>query len=73
MNFVKDVLVPKAQHMAQENGLRLGQVITHPSEPITCELQIIHDDGTVIIGWAPKGIKHRVPTSECFNPNDCFR
>ena len=72
--LIDNVLVPIAQHMAWEKGLKLGQKIAHPSEPMICELQVIHNDGTVTIGLgAPESFSHRVLANECFDPDDCLK
>jgi hypothetical protein len=62
--------VKEAQVVAQREGLRIGQTVAHPDEPITCELTGF--GGTQLM---PTGIieyedlRREFPLNELFDPN----
>lgn len=62
-----------AQFSAKENGLRIGQSVAHPSDPMTYELVAIHDDHAVV--WIPgkPDSKRTLPLAGLFDPNEAQR
>lgn len=56
-----------AQESAQTRVWKIGDIASHPDQPIVCKIEEIVDD-IAIIGW--KSIRERVPLEELFDPND---
>ena len=58
--------VRRAQIIAQHDGLKVGDIVAHPSEPITCELLEVRGD-MAVIGWG--SVLREFPLRELFVPN----
>ncbi len=59
--------IKEAVRRAQQiGGLKVGDTVAHPSEPITCTLLEIKGDSAVI-GY--QDIRHEFPLRELFDPN----
>lgn len=70
--------VKKAVAHARESGLKLGQIVAHPSDNLTYELIRVNGN-TAVIGLTAKqsptgeAIEKTFPLNELFDPNDAFR
>lgn len=58
--------VRRAQQIARQSGLKLGDTVAHPDEPIACELLAINGE-MALIGW--QELRREVPLNELFDPN----
>ena len=64
--------VPRAQEAARRHGLAIGQVVAHPSDPISYLLLGVHEDVATVgnpAGKGKKAVQKTFPLDELFDPN----